>query len=199
MQKKYKTRFPVARIKKIMQLDEEVGKMTQTTPVLMSKAIELFMQSLIGKTCIETRSQQSKRMSAAHLKNCIFNTEQFDFLKELVDKKAQGAPIQKASLTSDNSNRSASTQILEGVPAYVPRAQNYATVSPEKSISPFSGPGGLAIMNPEPNSTSSNISSGGTFSHLLPPPPFSNACRPTGGPSRRRGRPKGVRKPKCTI
>ncbi|RUO98199.1 hypothetical protein BC936DRAFT_140782 [Jimgerdemannia flammicorona] len=35
MKKKYKTTFPVARIKKIMQMDEDVGKVAQATPVLI--------------------------------------------------------------------------------------------------------------------------------------------------------------------
>jgi len=47
--KKYKTRFPMARIKKIMQSDEEVGKIALATPILISKALELFMRDLIQK------------------------------------------------------------------------------------------------------------------------------------------------------
>ncbi|KAK8909991.1 hypothetical protein QC760_002671 [Botrytis cinerea] len=33
-----RTKFPVARIKRIMQADEEVGKVAQVTPVAVSKA-----------------------------------------------------------------------------------------------------------------------------------------------------------------
>lgn len=82
--KRYKPRFPVARIKRIMQMDEEVGKVAQATPVLISKAVELFMQSLITESCNEVRQRGGKRMSAAHVKKCVQNTEQFDFLKDLV-------------------------------------------------------------------------------------------------------------------
>ncbi|KAI9252836.1 histone-fold-containing protein [Phascolomyces articulosus] len=84
MKKKYKTKFPVARIKKIMQLDEDVGKVAQATPVLISKALELFMQSLIDQACQETRQRNAKRLSAAHLKKTIETVEQFDFLKDVV-------------------------------------------------------------------------------------------------------------------
>ncbi|KAI7852337.1 histone-fold-containing protein [Circinella umbellata] len=82
MKKKYKTKFPVARIKKIMQLDEDVGKVAQATPVLIS--LELFMQSLIDQACQETRQRNAKRLSAAHLKKTIETVEQFDFLKDVV-------------------------------------------------------------------------------------------------------------------
>ncbi|CAO3688837.1 unnamed protein product [Umbelopsis vinacea] len=84
MKKKYKTKFPVARIKKIMQMDEDVGKVAQATPILISKALELFMQSLIDQACVETRSRNAKRLSVAHLKKTVQNTEQFDFLKDVV-------------------------------------------------------------------------------------------------------------------
>ncbi|KAJ1970309.1 hypothetical protein IWQ62_000036 [Dispira parvispora] len=85
MRKKHKTKFPVARIKKIMQMDEDVGKMAQATPVLVAKSLEIFVQSLIDRSCDETRARNSKRMSSAHLKRCICTYEQFDFLKDVVE------------------------------------------------------------------------------------------------------------------
>ncbi|CAG8556939.1 10810_t:CDS:2 [Paraglomus occultum] len=63
----YKILVPMARIKKIMQMDEDVGKVAQATPVLISKALELFMQSLIDQACQETRSRDAKRITVAHL------------------------------------------------------------------------------------------------------------------------------------
>lgn len=35
LKKQKNTKFPVARIKKIMQMDDEVGKVAQATPVLI--------------------------------------------------------------------------------------------------------------------------------------------------------------------
>ncbi|KAG9066235.1 hypothetical protein KI688_001456 [Linnemannia hyalina] len=86
--KKYKTKFPVARIKKIMQMDEDVGKVAQATPILISKALELFMQSLIDEACMETRSKNAKRLTAAHLKKTILEKDQFDFLRDIVENVA---------------------------------------------------------------------------------------------------------------
>ncbi|KAJ3057433.1 DR1-associated protein 1 (negative cofactor 2 alpha) [Rhizophlyctis rosea] len=84
MQKKYKTKFPVARIKKIMRTDEEVGKVAQVTPVLISKALELFIQSLIEETCKEMQSRGLNKMQLTHLKKTIMEVEKFDFLKDQV-------------------------------------------------------------------------------------------------------------------
>ncbi|TPX63318.1 hypothetical protein SpCBS45565_g06685 [Spizellomyces sp. 'palustris'] len=85
MQKRYKTKFPVARIKKIMRLDEEVGKVAQATPILISKALELFMQSLIDEACKEARGRSAKKLTTVHLKRTIMDVEKFDFLRDLVE------------------------------------------------------------------------------------------------------------------
>jgi len=83
-QKKYKTKFPVSKIKKIMQSDEEIGKMTQNTPVVISAAVELFIKSIVSKACQEAQARKASRISLGHLKRCICSTDQFDFLKDLV-------------------------------------------------------------------------------------------------------------------
>ncbi|WVQ68165.1 uncharacterized protein L199_006371 [Kwoniella botswanensis] len=74
-----------ARIKRIMQLDEEVGKLASATPVMISKSLECFMQQLIDETCKETRSRGSKKMTAYHLKHMINSNPTFDFLREIVE------------------------------------------------------------------------------------------------------------------
>lgn len=67
-----------------MQLDEDVGKVAQATPILISKALELFMQQLIDQACQESRTRNAKRLSVAHLKKTIETVDQFDFLKDIV-------------------------------------------------------------------------------------------------------------------
>ncbi|KAJ3351689.1 hypothetical protein GGF32_004118 [Allomyces javanicus] len=96
MQKKYRTKFPVARIKKIMQLDEDVGKVAQATPVLISKALELFMQALIDESVTQTRAAGGKRVHAGHMKQAILTTDQFDFLRETV-QDVEDAPTGAAA------------------------------------------------------------------------------------------------------
>ncbi|KAH8688042.1 histone-fold-containing protein [Phaeosphaeriaceae sp. PMI808] len=83
-----KNHFPVARIKRIMQADDDVGKVAQVTPVVVSKALELFMISLVTKAAAEAKSRNSKRVNTLHLKQAITNNEQFDFLNDIVSKVA---------------------------------------------------------------------------------------------------------------
>ncbi|KAM9510721.1 dr1-associated corepressor [Guaruba guarouba] len=82
--KKYNARFPPARIKKIMQTDEEIGKVAAAVPVIISRALELFLESLLRKACHVTQSRNAKTMTTSHLKQCIELEQQFDFLKDLV-------------------------------------------------------------------------------------------------------------------
>jgi len=84
-----KTKFPVARIKRIMQADEEVGKVAQVTPVAVNKALELFMIALVGGAAEKAREKGGKRVTAQHLKMVVEGDEQFDFLGEIVGRVAE--------------------------------------------------------------------------------------------------------------
>eukprot|EP00250_Pteridium_aquilinum_P006226 c16188_g1_i2 orf=387-1190(-) len=86
MRKKLDTRFPAARIKKIMQADEEVGKIAMATPVLISKALELFLQDLCDRTYEITLRRGAKTMNSHHLKECVRSHSVFDFLRETVSR-----------------------------------------------------------------------------------------------------------------
>lgn len=81
-----RTKFPAARIKRIMQADEDVGKVAQVTPHVVAKALELFMISLVTKAANEAKSRSSKRVTAVHLKQAVLKEEHFDFLNEIVNK-----------------------------------------------------------------------------------------------------------------
>ena len=102
-----KTKFPVARIKRIMQADEDVGKVAQVTPTavcefdhpfqappgqrtdnirVIAKALELFMISVVTKAANEARAKQSKRVTAAHLKQAVLKDDQLDFLEQIISK-----------------------------------------------------------------------------------------------------------------
>lgn len=81
-----KTHFPAARIKKIMQSDEEIGKVAQATPIIVGRALEIFMANLVEVSVLQAKQQGVKRITASHVKSAIENTEQFDFLVEAVEK-----------------------------------------------------------------------------------------------------------------
>ncbi|KNC76803.1 hypothetical protein SARC_10715 [Sphaeroforma arctica JP610] len=94
MKKKYNARFPVMRVKRIMQTDEDVGKVAMATPVVISKTLETFLEDIILKTADVARRSGSKRMGAAHLKEVITSTPPFDFLVHLTEEVAGLPPGQ---------------------------------------------------------------------------------------------------------
>ncbi|KAK8941812.1 hypothetical protein KSP40_PGU018640 [Platanthera guangdongensis] len=86
MRKKLGTRFPASRIKKIMQADEDVGKIALAVPILVSKALELFLQDLCDRTYEVTLQRGAKTLNSLHLKQCVKMYSAFDFLTDVVNK-----------------------------------------------------------------------------------------------------------------
>jgi len=82
--KKYNARFPPARIKKIMQTDEEVGKVAAAVPVIISRALELFAETLLARANDVTARKGARTLTPSHLKLCIETERRFDFLREMV-------------------------------------------------------------------------------------------------------------------
>ena len=86
------TLLPAARVKRIMQEDEEVGKMAANVPTLIAKATELFLIDIIKKTNEVAESKKSKSVNLTHLLECVNETPEFDFLKDVVQTKINENP-----------------------------------------------------------------------------------------------------------
>ena len=56
-----------ARIKKIMQTDEDVGKVAQPVPVIISRALELFVENLLKKANDITSQRGARTLTPSHL------------------------------------------------------------------------------------------------------------------------------------
>merc|ERR1711972_313759 len=85
--KRFNARFPPPRVKKIMQADEDVGKIAQTSPVVVAKAVELFLMDVL-KNSLEIAQDEFKvkTITPLQIKKYIErNPEKLGFLKELGD------------------------------------------------------------------------------------------------------------------
>lgn len=100
-----KTKFPVARIKRIMQADEDIGKVAQATPTAAAKALELFLASLTIKSAAVARNVSSKRITVNHLKAAIAHDKNFDFLNDIC---AEAADEEKGGKKSRGKSEEAS-------------------------------------------------------------------------------------------
>lgn len=67
-----------------MQSDEEVGKIGSSVPFIMSKALEMFLESLLKEASEITKSRNARTLTTSHLKIAICNNEKFKLLNDLV-------------------------------------------------------------------------------------------------------------------
>ncbi|XP_055012641.1 dr1-associated corepressor [Boleophthalmus pectinirostris] len=84
--RRYSVRFPPGRVKKIMQKDTEVGRIAMAVPVLISRALEMFLKALLTKTFLITQSKLSTVLSVAHMRQCIESERLFHFLLDLLEQ-----------------------------------------------------------------------------------------------------------------
>jgi len=77
--------FTKAKMKSIMQEDEEVGKIAALVPILVSKCVELFARDLVHKACQTASEYDQKTLEPPHLKAAVTETKAFEFLKEKVE------------------------------------------------------------------------------------------------------------------
>lgn len=67
-----------------MQSDEDVGKIGSSVPFIMSKALEMFLESLLKEASDITRSRSARTLTTSHLKVAINNNDRFKLLRDLV-------------------------------------------------------------------------------------------------------------------
>lgn len=71
------------RIKKVMQSDEEIGRMVQSVPVSIGRAMEHFAEKFLQASADATQYTSSKTLNPQHMKQAILNTPHFAFLEPL--------------------------------------------------------------------------------------------------------------------
>lgn len=76
--------FPVARIKKMMQSDDDVGKIATATPVLVAKALECMMEDVLKDAATIAIERRTKTVTPQHLKQSVCTNDQFDFLRTIL-------------------------------------------------------------------------------------------------------------------
>ncbi|KAJ9100011.1 hypothetical protein QFC19_005829 [Naganishia cerealis] len=100
------SKFPTARIKKIMQEDEEIGKVAQGTPIVISRALELFLKDIIIETADIARTTGSKKLQPWHVKRLVAQNRQYDFLDDLVQSVADPTAGVEAGASGTNGGES---------------------------------------------------------------------------------------------
>lgn len=79
--------LPLARIKKIMKLDEEVGMISSEAPVVLSKACEMFIEELTLRAWLHVEENKRRTLQRNDVASAVSKCDQFDFLIDIVPRE----------------------------------------------------------------------------------------------------------------
>ncbi|ETN64156.1 hypothetical protein AND_004110 [Anopheles darlingi] len=79
--------LPLARIKKIMKLDEDVKMISSDAPLLFAKAIEIFIHELTLRAWLHTEQNKRRTLQRSDIAMAITKYDQFDFLIDIVPRE----------------------------------------------------------------------------------------------------------------
>ncbi|GAB6023271.1 DR1-associated protein 1 (negative cofactor 2 alpha) [Chamberlinius hualienensis] len=118
--KKYNARFPPARIKKIMQTDEEVGKVAAAVPEDERNYISKERQNINTSSLVSVSAKvfvnYSNDIYVSFRKQCIAVESQFDFLKDVV----ASVPDVQGDDDSSNPATGETTPLPQSKPSFKP-------------------------------------------------------------------------------
>ncbi|XP_049298021.1 nuclear transcription factor Y subunit gamma [Anopheles funestus] len=131
--------LPLARIKKIMKLDEDVKMISSDAPLLFAKAIEIFIQELTLRAWLHTEHNKRRTLQRSDIAMAITKYDQFDFLIDIVPRdeikvykkefegKVEG---QSGGTTADNgAGNSSSTNGSEDMQYFFQLSQQHQKVT----------------------------------------------------------------------
>jgi len=83
----FKPSIPLARIKKIMKMDENVKMISGEVPHLFAKAAEIFITELTLKSWIHTEDSKRRTLQRNDVAYAIAQSDMFDFLIDIVPRE----------------------------------------------------------------------------------------------------------------
>ncbi|CAG9540045.1 unnamed protein product [Cercopithifilaria johnstoni] len=88
--------LPLARIKKIMKLDDDVKRMMigSETPILLAKASEIFVEELTLSAWKHTEDNKRKTLQKSDISQAVARNDMFDFLIDIVPREDPRWPSQ---------------------------------------------------------------------------------------------------------
>lgn len=93
--------LPLARIKKIMKLDEDVKMISAEAPLLFAKAAEIFIHELTLRAWIHTENNKRRTLQRNDIAMAISKFDQFDFLIDIVPRE-EIKPVRKETNASSS-------------------------------------------------------------------------------------------------
>ncbi|XP_054712324.1 nuclear transcription factor Y subunit gamma-like [Uloborus diversus] len=136
--------LPLARIKKIMKLDEDVKMISAEAPVLFAKAAEIFITELSLRAWVHTEDNKRRTLQRNDIAMAITKYDQFDFLidivprEELKPSKRQEEGVRTAAMHPDQ------------VQYYFQLAQQHQAALQQQQTSPAQPQQGQQLQQAQP-------------------------------------------------
>merc|ERR1719220_2816919 len=138
--------LPLARIKKIMKLDEDVKMISAEAPVLFAKAAEMFIHELTMRAWIHTEDSKRRTLQRNDIAMAITKFDQFDFLIDIVPREeihktgnqeqvpqtGQAQVVNQAAPVSNNGQSQAIQLTSSGSNGSNGQVQYYVTLSADQ-------------------------------------------------------------------
>lgn len=140
--------LPLARIKKIMKLDEDVKMISAEAPVLFSKAAEIFIAELSLRAWLHTEDNKRRTLQRNDIAMAITKYDQFDFLIDIVPRDELKPPPKRQDASSAQAGLS-----NEQAQYFLQFAQNQGTMI---QIQAPSGTGTTSVAGTQASATSTN-------------------------------------------
>jgi nuclear transcription factor Y gamma len=140
--------LPLARIKKIMKLDEDVKMISAEAPLLFAKAAEIFIQELTLRAWIHTEDNKRRTLQRNDIAMAISKYDQFDFLIDIVPRD----DMKPAKPREDATRSSGSDQVYYFQLAQQHHAnlqQNTATTAATSPTNVTQAQGAIQIVQPQ--------------------------------------------------
>lgn len=103
--------LPLARIKKIMKLDEDVKMISAEAPLLFAKAAEIFITELTLRAWVHTEENKRRTLQRNDIAIAIMKYDQFDFLIDIVPRDEVRSGGKKDPLGDAKSSTSVENQV----------------------------------------------------------------------------------------
>ncbi|XP_041665042.1 nuclear transcription factor Y subunit gamma isoform X3 [Cheilinus undulatus] len=138
--------LPLARIKKIMKLDEDVKMISAEAPVLFAKAAQIFITELTLRAWIHTEDNKRRTLQRNDIAMAITKFDQFDFLIDIVPRddlkppkrqeemRQSVAPAEPVQYYFTLAQQPGAVQVQGTQAAQQPGAQAAATIQPGQII-----------------------------------------------------------------
>lgn len=138
--------LPLARIKKIMKLDEDVKMISAEAPVLFAKAAQIFITELTLRAWIHTEDNKRRTLQRNDIAMAITKFDQFDFLIDIVprddlkppkrqdDVRQSVAPAEPVQYYFTLAQQPGAVQVQGAQQGQQPGAQAATTIQPGQII-----------------------------------------------------------------